>query len=649
MHRRNYIRLFLVLFLASFGPRAAQANTPCPPAPCPPPDVLFEIRNVAIVRDTNINQPGADSISLAVSPTAAIHREQEVDIADPIVTGNTRVVISARGGLLFAQLESHLTSGSIPDVSRTLKLGSFGTSTLPAQVGLFVYVRGTPGTSYWSRGALQGRGDVYYSSGPSANVNRSAQTACCFVDEAPAPDSCLCGQSYELGQGLLTTGMPLLEYQGHQYRQVRVISLVNFCSGSMSTVVDTTNNWAVRAATDIFLEVGLNPAPGGGPSCPPFRLCSWNVLGSPLFQEALSSYGYAVGRIPVPGNCAGACPTGCFLLPGNRPLLPADVTADTLLARLVEDGLTPVLTPDPCPGGCVIAAVFRPGYDFHTLRLEADGTWSHKMGSLPVSCVDRHGNPITDPEATLMGGGLVSPEGVPYTEFLGYFCAPHDLRVVSKTPSGPEIPQAGKGSEAGWIITPSYSGLPSACCDFNAAADAELLTLLGLLTPTVNPCWTNVGPAGFPLVIVRSGTPKGIVVQGDIVGVQELGDILSYYSGAGPIRDWAQTHCGSVSSAGPTKPDPPSSGLMTVRHLPGSIFEIRLGHAMPGNANVEVLDLHGRRVRRIHDGPFSLEQVLRWRGDDDRGRLVASGVYWIRLRTEQGVSSRRVALLRSSQ
>ena len=47
---------------------------------------------------------------------------------------------------------------------------------------------------------------------------------------------------------------------------------------------------------------------------------------------------------------------------------------------------------------------------------------------------------------------------------------------------------------------------------------------------------------------------------------------------------------------------------------------------------LEVLDIHGRRVKRIADEWFTAGRHVRtWRGDDERGQALRSGVYFIRM------------------
>jgi hypothetical protein len=74
-----------------------------------------------------------------------------------------------------------------------------------------------------------------------------------------------------------------------------------------------------------------------------------------------------------------------------------------------------------------------------------------------------------------------------------------------------------------------------------------------------------------------------------------------------------------------------------------------IGYALPRGGQVELViyDLQGRLVRRLLDemrpaGAASLD----WDGLDGRGNAVSSGVYIVRLRTEQGAVSRKVTMTR---
>ena len=53
---------------------------------------------------------------------------------------------------------------------------------------------------------------------------------------------------------------------------------------------------------------------------------------------------------------------------------------------------------NPPEGAYRVALFIYPGYDFHWYRQNPDGTWSHKLGSEPVTNCDFSGNIIYDPE-----------------------------------------------------------------------------------------------------------------------------------------------------------------------------------------------------------------------------------------------------------
>jgi flagellar hook assembly protein FlgD len=63
--------------------------------------------------------------------------------------------------------------------------------------------------------------------------------------------------------------------------------------------------------------------------------------------------------------------------------------------------------------------------------------------------------------------------------------------------------------------------------------------------------------------------------------------------------------------------------------------------------DLAVHDVAGRLVARLCAGDLPAgEHRFRWRGRDDAGRAVASGTYYLRLRTPAGSALRPVALVR---
>lgn len=66
-----------------------------------------------------------------------------------------------------------------------------------------------------------------------------------------------------------------------------------------------------------------------------------------------------------------------------------------------------------------------------------------------------------------------------------------------------------------------------------------------------------------------------------------------------------------------------------------------------GMVSVQLFDVTGRLVRTLEEGRYPAgERVVRWDGKDDRGRMVGTGVYFIRAVTPDGVQKRRIAVLR---
>jgi hypothetical protein len=78
---------------------------------------------------------------------------------------------------------------------------------------------------------------------------------------------------------------------------------------------------------------------------------------------------------------------------------------------------------------------------------------------------------------------------------------------------------------------------------------------------------------------------------------------------------------------------------------PTTAIRVDLPHA--GRVRLEILDLAGRRIRTLFDRhlPGGTHHST-WTGRDDRDRLVASGIYVVRLATPQGVVRAKAVLLK---
>jgi hypothetical protein len=75
---------------------------------------------------------------------------------------------------------------------------------------------------------------------------------------------------------------------------------------------------------------------------------------------------------------------------------------------------------------------------------------------------------------------------------------------------------------------------------------------------------------------------------------------------------------------------------------------IRFGVAQQGRVTLRIYDVRGALVRTLVDDvrEAGVEHRVRWDGRDDRGRSVASGVYFLRLEAQGFFETRKMVLLR---
>jgi hypothetical protein len=145
------------------------------------------------------------------------------------------------------------------------------------------------------------------------------------------------------------------------------------------------------------------------------------------------------------------------------------------------------------------------------------------------------------------------------------------------------------------------------------------------------PIWTAEVPGVGPCqVLDRDALPDRlytyeVVAHGRSGEVARTEPVLVRHTAAGAGGTWLVA-----------RPNP-ARGSATLRY--------RL--AQPGDAQLDIYDLSGRRLRRLAAGRLAAgEGVRRWDGRDESGRDVAAGVYWVRLRWAGGESARRVVVLR---
>jgi hypothetical protein len=89
-------------------------------------------------------------------------------------------------------------------------------------------------------------------------------------------------------------------------------------------------------------------------------------------------------------------------------------TCDDVKRASLSDGLEWVGTeyPSNIDKGHFVALLIWPNTNFHWIRLDSNGKWSHKPGATPVTNKDNEDNLITDPS---------KQDFAPWTKFCGYF------------------------------------------------------------------------------------------------------------------------------------------------------------------------------------------------------------------------------------
>jgi hypothetical protein len=128
-------------------------------------------------------------------------------------------------------------------------------------------------------------------------------------------------------------------------------------------------------------------------------------------------------------------------------------------------------------------------------------------------------------------------------------------------------------------------------------------------------------------VVMAGDTPVEFQREGDYVVHGQWTGVPQEFIPTGD-RSWHLSSWGMVSGA--------------------SVVRLSMeGSASAGNARLEVFDISGRRVATLHDGPLAQgRHETAWRGVNDAGRPLASGIYFARLRVGGESVSRRLLILR---
>ena len=80
-----------------------------------------------------------------------------------------------------------------------------------------------------------------------------------------------------------------------------------------------------------------------------------------------------------------------------------------------------------------------------------------------------------------------------------------------------------------------------------------------------------------------------------------------------------------------------------------NLFQMTIAYSVaePGQVNLTVYNVMGRRVRTLLDQEKKAGQyTVQWNGTDQNGRLVGTGLYFIRIEAGDFVKTRKMMLLK---
>ena len=204
-------------------------------------------------------------------------------------------------------------------------------------------------------------------------------------------------------------------------------------------------------------------------------------------------------------NYACGLKTSFFAQPGGPGSLPMPFTCQDIINQLAKDGLTyvntwkPGMAPPTCPAGqCLVAFAADPtagSQDYHSYRLNADGTWSDKPGQTDAKIFQNNGVNVTDPSTANRGD---------YTMFCGYFC--YAMANVNQPGIGDWLAAPAGGFDD---LPLDNCGLPNPTFAYSNASTLEAHLPTGAQIP--NPNWPDVslipGHFGGYSAILGSGSP----------------------------------------------------------------------------------------------------------------------------------------------
>lgn len=107
-------------------------------------------------------------------------------------------------------------------------------------------------------------------------------------------------------------------------------------------------------------------------------------------------------------------------------------TCPNMVARILGDNNNLTMTEfgSACPNGTSkIALVLDESDDYHYLRQDSNGFWSHKPGSTKIKNVDAYGHMIWNPQLANYNYNEAGNSTLNYNVFCSYFCVPRNVKL----------------------------------------------------------------------------------------------------------------------------------------------------------------------------------------------------------------------------
>ncbi|MBE0432316.1 T9SS type A sorting domain-containing protein [candidate division WOR-3 bacterium] len=75
-------------------------------------------------------------------------------------------------------------------------------------------------------------------------------------------------------------------------------------------------------------------------------------------------------------------------------------------------------------------------------------------------------------------------------------------------------------------------------------------------------------------------------------------------------------------------------------------LSIKFENPTEKEVEVKIYDVAGRLTKILHKGFMNRDNTLMWHGDDEQGKAVAPGVYFIRVKAPGGSITEKIVKLR---